>query len=252
MGFMYDESIRSAALADLQSGASLRSVSLRTGIARATLRGWVDYPSPKQRVNNCPICTEELFPPSEDYLYVLGVYLGDGCISIAARTAAMRIACADSWPGLKDECERALRSVSAQRKVYRVSSQGCQHLTCLWQHWPCLFPQHGPGKKHERSIVFVDWQEELVAADPRPLIRGLLHSDGCRVTNTIHRNFRSGPRTYEYPRYFFTNVSVDIQRIFCTALDRLGIEWRQNRWCSISVARRDSVAALDEFVGPKS
>jgi hypothetical protein len=23
-----------------------------------------------------------------------------------------------------------------------------------WQHWPCLIPQHGPGKKHERQITW--------------------------------------------------------------------------------------------------
>ncbi|HEV8373977.1 MAG TPA: helix-turn-helix domain-containing protein [Actinomycetota bacterium] len=35
------------------------------------------------------------------------------------------------------------------------------------------------------------------------------------------------------------------------ACDALGIEWRpHNRW-SLSVARRGSVALLDQFVGPK-
>jgi hypothetical protein len=35
-------------------------------------------------------------------------------------------------------------------------------------------------------------------------------------------------------------------------LDQLRIEWKHNRFNSISVARRTSVAALDEFVGPKT
>jgi len=21
-----------------------------------------------------------------------------------------------------------------------------------WKHWPCLLPQHGPGRKHERAL----------------------------------------------------------------------------------------------------
>jgi hypothetical protein len=61
-----------------------------------------------------------------------------------------------------------------------------------------------------------------------------------------------GPRWYSYPRYFFSNTSTDIQGIFTDALDLLGIAWKQNRWNSISVARREAVAALDEFVGPKA
>jgi hypothetical protein len=35
------------------------------------------------------------------------------------------------------------------------------------------------------------------------------------------------------------------------ALDRLGVEWRLSRRNSISVAQREAVARLDEFVGPK-
>ena len=54
-----------------------------------------------------------------------------------------------------------------------------------------------------------------------------------------------------YPRYHFSNVSADIRGIFGRACDQLGIEWRANNRCSLSVARRGSVALLDEFVGPK-
>ena len=59
-------------------------------------------------------------------------------------------------------------------------------------------------------------------------------------------------RLYEYPRYFFSNRSPEILAIFTDACDRLGIEWKQNYTWSISVARRESVALLDTFVGPKA
>ena len=58
-----------------------------------------------------------------------------------------------------------------------------------------------------------------------------------------------GDKTYEYPRYNFSNRSDDIRKIFCDACDLLGIEWRVMNWWDISVARRASVARLDEFVG---
>jgi hypothetical protein len=248
---MYDAAMRTAALEELRRGVSLRSVSVRSGISRSTLRSWIAHPEPKRRPSDCPTCSEADFPPARDYLYLLGVYLGDGCISEAARTTALRIACDDNWPGVMDECDAAIRSVS-KRKVYRVRSVGCTHVTALWKHWPCLFPQHGRGVKHQRPITLTDWQVDLVSRDPRPMIRGLLHSDGCRCTNTIHRPLPSGTRTYSYPRYFFSNESADIRRIFTDALDQLGIAWKQNRFNSISVARREAVAALDEFVGPKS
>ena len=40
-------------------------------------------------------------------------------------------------------------------------------------------------------------------------------------------------------------------RLCGEALDRLGVVWRFSRRNSISVARREAVARLDEFVGPK-
>jgi hypothetical protein len=128
-------------------------------------------------------------------------------------------------------------------KVGRTPKIGCTEVASYSKHWPCLFPQHGPGRKHERRIELVPWQQELVDLDPRPLVRGLLHSDGCRVLNWVNGT--------PYPRYHFSNVSADIRGIFGRACDQLGVEWRLNNPWSLSVARRGSVALLDEFVGPK-
>ena len=59
-------------------------------------------------------------------------------------------------------------------------------------------------------------------------------------------------RDYAYRRYQFSNRSDDIRALFTYARDLVGIEWRPwVRW-HISVARRASVARLDEFVGRKS
>ena len=53
--------------------------------------------------------------------------------------------------------------------------------------------------KHTRRIVLEPWQIELVRADPRPLIRGLIHSDGCRVTNWTERRVGGTTKRYTYP-----------------------------------------------------
>lgn len=82
---------------------------------------------------------------------------------------------------------------------------------------------------------------------PTRLLRGLIHSDGTRGLNTI----KHPKKTYSYPRYQFSNRSADIRAIFCEYCDKLGIEWRQMNRFDISVARADSVARMDEFIGPK-
>ena len=172
--------------------------------------------------------------------------LVDGYLVATARMPVLRIACADTYPGIAREVDDALRSVSGN-KVCVVQNIGCsEHLT-YWKHWPCLFPQHGPGRKHERPIMLAAWQQELVDADPWPLIRGLIHSDGCRSINRV----RTRGQSYSYPRYFFANESTDILAIMGGALDRVGVAWRLNRPNSISVARRDAVALMDARIGPK-
>lgn len=133
------------------------------------------------------------------------------------------------------------------KSVQRVPKQGCVMVQAVSMHWPCLFPQHGPGRKHERKIALADWQQQIVDEHPKPFVRGLFHSDGCRVVN--HVTVRG--KRYAYPRYFFSNESADIMALCAAALDRIGAQWRLNRRNSLSVARAASVALLDTFIGPK-
>lgn len=92
-------------------------------------------------------------------------------------------------------------------------------------------------------------------AHPWEFIRGLIHSDGCRITNWTTRLVSGVTKRYEYPRCFFTNVSLDITGLFTDALDLVGVEWKSiRRPCGgvdVSVARRASVALMDAHVGPK-
>jgi hypothetical protein len=47
-------------------------------------------------------------------------------------------------------------------------------------------------------------------------------------------------------------VSDDIRRLFCRTCRQLGIGYTWSNWKTVSIARRNSVALLDSFVGPKS
>jgi hypothetical protein len=249
---MYDAATRRAAIARIRHGESVRRVSLDTGINRTTLREWRerDGAYAARHRCSCPVCSDVALPV-EPYLYLLGQYLGDGCISRVRRSWVLRIATADAYPRVRAEVVRSISAVVGN-PVHILRKQGCASVECTTKRWLHLFPQHGPGRKHERPIVLEPWQADLVSADPRPLIRGLLHSDGCRVTNWTERRVGGTIKRYEYPRYLFSNRSADIRGIFTTALDQLGIAWRANGPWSISVARRAAVAHLDTFVGPKT
>jgi hypothetical protein len=240
--FVYTPDVVASALRLLETH-SVTAVGATTGVAPRTLRQWRAGETPR-RHGSVPLNLSAL--PARSYAYLLGVYLGDGCISRMLRTWRLRIVLDERYPAVIEETASAMAAIGIG-VVGRQQRVGCIELSNCWIHWPSVSPQHGPGRKHERSIALETWQEQVASAHPDRLIRGLIHSDGCRYV--AHQ--RVGDRTYEYSRYEFANRSDDIKRIFCRYLDLLGIGWTRPNEKSIAIARRGEVAKLDAFVGPK-
>jgi hypothetical protein len=190
------------------------------------------------------------------YALLLGWYLGDGHIVAAKRGVyTLQIANDENYPELNQEIAATMRLVkpTASPCLRGSKTAGYVRIEVRWKHWPCLFPQHGPGRKHLRKIELADWQREIVAKYPEQLLRGLFHSDGCRFVNWATKVTADGAtKRYEYIRYQFWNESDDIRNILTDALDLLGIPWRKPRGNAIAVSRREGVEALDRFVGVKS
>lgn len=170
--------IRAEAVALLRSGARNADVARKLGVPKGTVGAWKHYDRmrsgelPGRHRPPCPRCDPQdatLEPRS--YSYLFGLYLGDGCISTgkAMRNKGvyiLTIACADAWPGLMEECEAAIAAVMPHNKVNRVQRPGMHAVVSYSKHWPCLFPQHGPGRKHEREIILDPWQQEIVNESP--------------------------------------------------------------------------------------
>jgi hypothetical protein len=187
----------------------------------------------------------------ERYVYLLGIYLGDGTIAAAPRNVwRLRLFQDERYPDIVNEIGRAAAALT-DRAPGRMQRDGCVEVYSNWKHWICVFPQHGPGRKHLRKIQLRDWQRRLVGRYPEALLRGLIQSDGCRVINRVRRPTKSGVKTYAYARYHFSNVSGDIRDIFTDTCRLLGVDCRPNNATNISVARRPSVELLDTFIGPK-
>ncbi|WP_329216279.1 helix-turn-helix domain-containing protein [Streptomyces sp. NBC_01485] len=254
--------VRQKALTLLRDGVSNAAVARGLNVPLGTVGYWKHMDRAKR--GECPGAHDpkchrcdgrELDEPA--YSYLLGLYLGDGHISHYSehRVPNLMITCTESWSGLMDECERAMRAVFPDNSVCRVRRTGCRNVKVYSKHLHCLFPQHGPGKKHERLIALDPWQQAVVDAHPWEFIRGLIHSDGCRITNWTTRMVAGERKRYEYPRYFFANKSDDIRRLFTDTLDKVGVEWttlaRGSDPFNISIARKASVALLDTHVGPK-
>lgn len=247
---MYDAPTRAHALELVAAGETLSEVSRTTGMARSTIRSWALSSQPM--TTECCRCESASPSAGGEYAALLGYYLGDGCVSTYGKHTSLRVSCDTGWPGIIADVSHLVGVLHPTAGVFHVRAPGTIVVHGNWKHWPCLFPQHGPGRKHERPIVLAEWQKEIVTAFPADFLRGLFHSDGARVNNWATRTVAGERRRYDYPRWQFSNRSDDIRALCSWALDLVGVAWRRSGPWTISVSRREAVAVLDELIGPKT
>jgi hypothetical protein len=238
------------ALALLQRGMTATDVARATGIPRSTVRDWRHGRGTRQqRGSDCPEHDFSLLDGGA-YGYLLGMYLGDGCISGHPRGVwRLRVTLDAAYPAIVAECASAMSAVSPRRRVHvlRRLTGRCVDVSCYWKHWPCYLPQHGRGPKHRRPIALTEWQSRIVEDFVERFLRGLIHSDGARIIATE----RKGRYVRYAPRYVFSNRSEDILEIFSAACETAGIHHTRASQKQIAVYSKSAVARLDTFVGPK-
>ena len=238
------------------AGLSDYRVAEITGIPRGTVLRW-------RRRNAAPHASVKTVEAEKwqitdepAYVYLLGCYLADGHITLKPPHCwTLRISCDRKYHGIIDETRGAMALTFPDRRISQIqSSTGASDIVGVGH--PAIgraFPQHGPGRKHLRPIVLEEWQSRLTHKHPEALIRGLIHSDGCRVINRFKTKLPSGRvAEYSYVRYFFSNLSKDIREIFIEHCELLGIRVTQSNHRNLTVSHRHSVAKLEEFVGQKS
>lgn len=193
-----------------RAGNSAKSLARRSGIPRATIQYWIrHFAGVAQTAEATDLKSvqwgfESLHQHQHAaYVYLLGLYLGDGYINRPPKTYLLRIFLNDGPPRVVAEASRAIALLMPRR--VGLGRQGrCRFVRAYWGGWPAMLPQHGAGKKHSRKIALEPWQEKLVAAHPDQFVRGCIHSDGCR-----HRRIVRGKN---YPAYAFSQSVVGYSR----------------------------------------
>ena len=218
---MHSSDVRQAALDLFAQGFNDCDVSRRLGVPRRTVR---DSRLPRNGLRPKAVCfrcwqptSPVLFTPT-DYAELLGLYLGDGHITQMARVQRLRLMLDAKYAVVVDEAADLISRIVPWNKVGRQFPHEGRMVTlhAYHRHWTCLFPQHGPGKKHDRPIALEAWQETLVAHAPWAFLRGCIRSDGCIFLN------RTGK--YEYESYDFANVSAGILELFVSTCASVGVE----------------------------
>ena len=229
------------------------------GVAVKTIRRWrrvyqrQGRPRGQQHLAPpCPRCDGA--PLAEEaYAELLGWYLGDGHITLGRRSVYnLHIVNDARYVDLNARLIVLMSTVKPTGRPHARLVPGAVVTTVSWKHWPCLFPQHGSGRKHERDIVLEAWQRDVVESCPGDFLRGLFHSDGSRVKNWATHVVQDEKRRYDHPRWQFSNRSEDILQLCCWALDLAEVPWRRSSRWMVSVSTRVAVERLDGLIGLKS
>lgn len=183
------------------------------------------------------------------YAYLFGQYLGDGCVATHPRgVGRLRIVCAHDWPLVRDRVVRSMQIVLPRNVVGFVPKQGCVEVSMYSKRWFALLPAAWTGAEAPPLITLENSQRPIVLGDQvREFVCGLIHSDGCRNVNRVVVRGRS----YEYPRYMFSNRSEDIHELFREALESCGVTTTRTGWQQ-TVAKRPNVELLDRWGADKA
>jgi hypothetical protein len=195
------------------SGFSQNQIFKTLGIDRGTIRQIVNDPEGYLKKSTIEFDLSEI--DKKSYAFILGAYLGDGCISKTHKpnVLRLRIALDIKYEKLNEEVIIELKKLFPNNKVNYVrvgETNGCV-ISLYSTNLLKLFPQHDIGKKHERPIVLEDWQRDIVDEYNVEFLKGLIYTDGSF--------YYSGK--YEYCN--FTNKSMDIMNLCSESMSKLNI-----------------------------
>ena len=235
-----------------ESGRPTAAIARELHIARSTVRYWLTTRAGvAQLAEAIPLKGikwgfESLHQHQHRaYAYLLGAYFGDGYVATVRRTHVLRIYLNRKQTAVITDVCAAIETVLPDCHVWTYDRRASlvTEVCCYFVDWPSVFPQHGRGRKHTRSIVLEPWQQATVTTFAGDFIRGLIDTDGCR-----HRRIVNGK---DYPAYTFSNRSNDIHDLLHWACSLVGVRPRRATQMSTSIARRPDVARSDAIMADR-
>jgi hypothetical protein len=117
------------------------------------------------------------------YSYLLGMYLGDGHIAHMHHTFRLRIFLNRRQHEVIARVKQAILTLLPENRVGEVHrrASAVTEVGCYSSLWPTIFPQHGPGRKHDRSIRLAPWQAMIVRKHPSEFLRGCWSRTGVGI-----------------------------------------------------------------------
>lgn len=130
----------------IAAGVNDCAIARQLGVPRPTVQDWRRRPQIRPRIasgSGCGVVHDFSALPAASYCYLLGLYLGDGCISRNRRVWRLRITLDRKYPGIiHRSCQAIDILMPGQRASVEEQPKGCVIVSLYSKHWPCLLPQH--------------------------------------------------------------------------------------------------------------
>jgi DNA-binding transcriptional regulator WhiA len=239
-------------------------ISRQLNIPRSTIRDFLkSYKNntliyQTKRIGTNAILSKIMEPPSaenetlqKEYSYLLGMFLGDGCICKAPKNVyRLRISSDAKYPNLINKIKLCVSTLFPNNKVSLIhilnnGKPSCIDISLYSKDLVLFFPCYRPGKKWKYKLELSNWQSKIVETYPKEFWLGLFHSDGSRYKQT------NANRYY----YCFAQKSEEITNLFIWCCNLLNIKYGVTKNAitnRIQIYNKDSIAFLDTFAGPKT
>ncbi len=230
-----------------KKGMNNCAISKQLNIPRTTVRDMISNPLYIKSPFVIPVNNNDF---RKIYSYFLGVFLGDGCLSLHKKSVyRCRITLDVKYPNIITKTKLCIESIMQNNKVsivnrLRQGKPSCVDVSCYSKEWVKLLPFYKPGPKWKYKIQLEDWQQSIIKEYPKEFWLGLYHSDGCRYKQTNCNSYY----------YCFAQKSEDITNLFTWCSDLLNIKYRILRRPNINIITitdKISRQKLDTFAGPK-
>ena len=241
----YTEEQRSQALSLFSENNNASQTAQKLSIPRHVVRAWVTGGVTRAEDSKIELINPLEFNLSQKkaYSYILGLYLGDGCVSKTHKENVfrMRIVLDTKYGDMNDYAVKNMKILFPDNKVstYKRLNENCIELSVYSTQLIGLFPQSGLGKKHNRKIELAQWQIDNIV--PVNFVQGLFHSDGSYYFCQS-----------KYPAYSFTNLSLDIKELYSSYLSRLNVSCSGGLNAKSIYSYGKQALALKELIGTKT
>ena len=181
----------------IAAGMNDCAISRHTGIPRPTVRDWRCRPQVLTRIPAgsmaCGVDHDFAALPAAPYSYLLGLYLGDGCISRSRRVWRLRVVLDTKYPAIIDRCREAIDMLMpAQRARVMQLPKNCAEVSRTPNIGRACSPSTAPAKSTP------DCTRTVAASAHRPGHRGI-HSRPDPQRRLSRRRQRSQREKHPLP-----------------------------------------------------